>query len=212
MAETGIAAPDCGPPGEASAEFWIEPRTEGDFGPLDCVVDDVRLASDDLDIEIDLDCGATTDPGADTGATPAVSTIKLAPTAARPDVAIDEAVVFAGVREQVYCDESLSFSLHRADGRLVAAGAMPTKLTTTIDTGAAETLTLERTSDDEGCGRVNATLGAASAQLYGGDTVTLVSGDTRLQIDVGRMRNPQSYGDDCGGTATYYDVIVTRLE
>jgi hypothetical protein len=70
--------------------------------------------------------------------------------------------VFASLREAAHCEESRSFTLHRADAEIIAAGATPTELVTTFATGAAGDLTLERTSDDARGSFVRASLGDAS--------------------------------------------------
>ena len=200
---------ECPEPGPATAEFWVDPVP--DPGEHGCSIDALRLATDDLDVEIDLGCGVVDPNAGDTGPTVIPTTVKLAPSTVRPEVMIDADVMFVAAEEAAFCGEtSSSFAMSTNTGELIAAGVMPTVFDTTIPTGAAGDLTLMLSYDD-GCPHLHATLGATTVGLGEGSSTMIAEGDTRLQIDVGRWGESPGESDDCGGNPVLFDAIVLRL-
>jgi len=187
-----------------TAEFWFtgSPTVETET----CTVTAVRLAMDELDVELDIDCEGPVADG--TGPSQQVRTIKLGPSATRPAVTLGDVLEVSATSQMQACDADERVALWRDDGVLLAAGFTPYEAMVSVTADEGLELSLELEMNEDGCLQLHAVLGSQSAAIAERTSTTLTDGGHTYRIDVGSLRGPEPVGDDCGGNATRFDALV----
>ncbi len=203
-ADTSNPPSSCPEGDGVTAEFWFSgvPTVEPEL----CTVTGIRLAMDDLDIELDLDCEGSVMDG--TGPSQEARTIKLGPSMTRPALTLGDTVEVSTTSQMQACDANERIALWRDDGVLLAAGFTPYEALVSVTADEGLEFSAELELNDDGCLQLNATLGSQSVTLSERTTTTLTDGGHTYRIDVGDLRGPEPVGDDCGGNATRFDALV----